>query len=88
MGGDIADAIAQSAQAWKAALARNVGIAERVVTHTPDPYLDAAMPMMAFATEGTWGDTAIRPRRLVVAVRLSRLARPATARTATAGRTA
>lgn len=45
--------------AWRAALARNEGIASRVVARTPDPWLDAAMEMMAFATEGTWGDSAI-----------------------------
>ena len=55
MGGDIEQAIRKPRQAWSAALARNASIAERVVTHTPDPYLDAAAPMMAFATEGIWG---------------------------------
>ncbi|GMV92851.1 MAG: hypothetical protein AMXMBFR82_26290 [Candidatus Hydrogenedentota bacterium] len=59
MGGNIVDAIGDPRAAMDAALARNNGIASRVVTRTPDPYLDAAMRMMAFATEGTWGDTAI-----------------------------
>jgi hypothetical protein len=45
--------------AWLAAKARNQSIASRVVTRTPDPHLDAAVRMMAFATEGTWGDSAI-----------------------------
>ena len=58
MGGNIQEAIKHPAAARKAALARNRSIAERVVTHTPDPYLDAAMTMMAFATEGTWADQA------------------------------
>ena len=58
MGGKIRDAIKHPAAARKTALARNRAIAERVVTHTPDPYLDAAMTMMAFATEGTWADQA------------------------------
>ena len=55
MGGDIEQAIHNPQKAWEDALARNAGIAGRVVTHTPDPYLDAAAPMMAFATEGIWG---------------------------------
>ncbi len=59
MGGDIVEVIRHLEQAWKAARARNAAIAGRVETQTPDPYLDAAMPMMAFATEGTWGDSAI-----------------------------
>ncbi len=58
MGGDIKDAIRHPQQARKSALARNRSIAERIVTKTPDAYLDAAMPMMAFATEGTWADQA------------------------------
>lgn len=58
MGGNIQDAIKHPAAALKTALARNRSIADRVVTHTPDPYLDAAMTMMAFATEGTWADQA------------------------------
>jgi hypothetical protein len=58
MGGNIREAIAQPAAAYDAALARNRSIADRIVTHTPDPYLDAAMPMMAFATEGTWASQA------------------------------
>lgn len=45
--------------AWKSALDRSRSIAGRIVTRTPDPYLDAAMTMMAFATEGTWGDSSI-----------------------------
>ncbi|MCL4692817.1 MAG: DUF4450 domain-containing protein, partial [Candidatus Hydrogenedentes bacterium] len=59
MGGNIVDAIGDPRAAMDAALARNDEIASRVVTRTPDPYLDAAMCMLAFATEGTWGDTAI-----------------------------
>ena len=59
MGGNIVDAIAHPKAAMDAALARNASIAGRVEIHTPDPYLDAATRMMAFATEGTWGDTAI-----------------------------
>jgi len=59
MGGDVETAIGHPARAWKAARDRNTRIANRIVTHTPDPYLDAAVPMMAFATEGTWGDLAI-----------------------------
>ncbi len=59
MGGNIMDTLGRPKAAWKAACRRCDGIAGRIVTHTPDPYLDAAVPMMAFATEGTWGDTAI-----------------------------
>ena len=59
MGGNIAEAIRQPAAAYEAALARNASIAGRVAVQTPDLYLNAAVPMMAFATEGTWGDLAI-----------------------------
>ncbi len=55
MGGDITDAIARPEAAYGAALGRNESIASRVVSRTPDPYLDSAMTMMAFATEGLWG---------------------------------
>ncbi len=58
MGGQIRKAIRRPRQAFKAALERNAEIASRIVTHTPDPYLDAAVRMMAFATEGTWGAAA------------------------------
>lgn len=57
MGGIIENAIAQPQAAEKTALERLDGIAARVRTRTPDPYLDAAATMMAFATEGTWGDS-------------------------------
>ncbi len=59
MGGQIAEDIRAPARAWQTALARNHVIAHRIVTRTPDPHLDAAMRLMAFATEGTWGDSAI-----------------------------
>ena len=59
MGGNIAEAIDNPQAAMEAALARNAGTASRVAIHTPDPYLDAATRMMAFSTEGIWGDTAI-----------------------------
>jgi hypothetical protein len=55
MGGDVEQAIHDPRKAWDDALVRNTSIARRIVTHTPDPYLDAALPMMAFATEGAWG---------------------------------
>jgi hypothetical protein len=58
MGGAIRENIRQPQAARTAALARNRSIAERIVTHTPDACLDAAMTMMAFATEGTWADQA------------------------------
>ena len=58
-GGNIADAIKHPEQAWMAALARNKPIAERVTVQTPDPYLNAAVTMMAFATDGTWGDSTV-----------------------------
>lgn len=58
MGGNIVEAVKAPASAWRAAQARQDAIADRVVTHTPDPHLDAAVRMMAFATEGTWGDSA------------------------------
>jgi len=59
MGRQMTEVLRAPAEAWPAALARNRGIAARIVTRTPDPWLDAAMGMMAFATEGTWGDSAI-----------------------------
>jgi len=59
MGGNIVEDLRAPAKAWAAALTRNHTISTRLVTHTPDPYLDAATRMMAFATEGTWGDLAI-----------------------------
>ncbi len=59
MGGNITEATEHPHTAMEAALARNASIANRIEVHTPDPYLDAAMRMMAFSTEGTWGDTAI-----------------------------
>jgi hypothetical protein len=58
MGGNIADALENPNEAWQAAMARNRSIADRVVVESPDPYLNAAATMMAFATEGTWGDIA------------------------------
>lgn len=58
MGGRIREDIAHPKRAFKAGLKRNHGIADRVITHTPDPYLDAAVRMMAFATNGTWGGIA------------------------------
>ncbi|MBN1343916.1 MAG: DUF4450 domain-containing protein [Phycisphaerae bacterium] len=58
MGGDIDQALRDPQAAWRRALDRNRGIADRITTHTPDPYLDAAVRMMAFANEGTWGDSA------------------------------
>jgi hypothetical protein len=59
MGGKIEDDLGAPEKAWLAAKARNQSIASRVVTRTPDPHLDAAVRMMAFATEGTWGDSSI-----------------------------
>jgi len=58
MGGKIEEDVRFPQSAWLAARARNQGIANRVVTRTPDPYLDAAVRMMAFANESTWGDSA------------------------------
>ncbi len=59
MGGKIETALRAPENAWRAARARNQAIAGRIVCRTPDPWLDAAVRMMAFATEGTWGDSAI-----------------------------
>ena len=56
MGGNIAEVLRDPSKAWAVAMARNRGIAERVVTKTPDPYLDSAMTMMAFATDSLWAD--------------------------------
>ncbi len=51
-------ALAAPAAAHAAGLARNAAIAARVELRTPDAHLDAAARMLAFALEGTWGDTA------------------------------
>lgn len=59
MGGNIAEAIRKPQAAFDAMLERNKEIASRVVVTTPDPYLNAAVTMMAFATDGTWGDTTV-----------------------------
>jgi hypothetical protein len=59
MGGRIIEDLAQPEAAWRAAKARQDATAARVVTRTPDAHLDAAVRMMAFATDGTWGDSAI-----------------------------
>lgn len=58
MGGRITEDLRAPEVAWRAAQARQDAIARRIVTRTPDQYLDAAVRMMAFATEGTWGDSA------------------------------
>lgn len=59
MGGNIDAAIKAPKAAYDAMLARNQTIASRIVVRTPDPYLNAAATMMAFATEGTWGDSTV-----------------------------
>jgi len=57
-GGNILEVIRRPTSAMAAALERNRSIADRIVIHTPDPWLDAAMRMMAVATEGIWADQA------------------------------
>ena len=59
MGRDIDKAIRKPANAWKNAVSRLDAITQRVITRTPDPYLDAAVPMMALATDGLWGDSTV-----------------------------
>ncbi|MCX5757229.1 MAG: DUF4450 domain-containing protein, partial [Candidatus Hydrogenedentes bacterium] len=59
MGGNIDEAIRKPEAAFDAMLARNKDIASRVIVHTPDPYLNAAATMMAFLTDGTWGDSTV-----------------------------
>ncbi|NLX14550.1 MAG: DUF4450 domain-containing protein [Phycisphaerales bacterium] len=58
MGGNIRQALQSPAITWQESLARNESIAGRMVTRTPDPYLDAAASLMAFANDGTWGGQA------------------------------
>lgn len=58
-GGRIESFLADPRAAEKAGRARSQSIATRVVAHTPDPYLNQAMPMIALSTDGVWGDTAI-----------------------------
>jgi hypothetical protein len=59
MGGNIRQALENPEEVWHAVGVRNHTIEGRIITRTPDPYLDAAMRMMAFSTEGTWGDLSI-----------------------------
>ncbi|MBI4027603.1 MAG: DUF4450 domain-containing protein [Verrucomicrobia bacterium] len=59
IGGSIEQVLRTPEAAWTAALKRNRTIADRMVINTPDPHLDAAITMLAFATEGTWGDVSI-----------------------------
>jgi hypothetical protein len=58
-GGKIESFLADPPAAEQLARARNRSIVQRVVVRTPDPYLNQAMPMMALATEGIWGDAAM-----------------------------
>ena len=58
-GGQIESFLADPAESQRLALARQHAITSRIEVHTPDAYLNQAMPMMALATEGIWGDTAI-----------------------------
>lgn len=58
MGGDINQSLADSEAAWDRALVRNKSIAGRIITRTPDPHLDSAMTLMAFANDGTWAGQA------------------------------
>jgi hypothetical protein len=57
-GGNIEECLADPQKAEQAARARNRSIADRIVVQSPDPYLNQAMPMLAFSTEGIWGDVA------------------------------
>lgn len=57
-GGKIESFLADPPTAEKLARARSRSITGRIAVHTPDPYLNQAMPMMALATEGNWGDAA------------------------------
>ncbi|HIJ65020.1 MAG TPA: DUF4450 domain-containing protein [Candidatus Hydrogenedentes bacterium] len=59
VGRNMAEVSKDQHAAWRAASERSTAIAQRVVVTSPDPYLDAAVGMMAFSTEGTWGDLAI-----------------------------
>ena len=58
-GGNIESCMADPRAAEKAARTRNRSIAERIAVQTPDAYLNQAMPMLAFATDGLWGDVAM-----------------------------
>lgn len=59
MGGDIEKALRHPRKAFEAAQERNKEIASRLVVETPDAHLNAAATMMAFATDGLWGDSTI-----------------------------
>ena len=58
-GGKIETWLDEPAAAAEAARTRNEAIADRILVRTPDPYLNQAMPMIALATDGIWGDAAI-----------------------------
>ncbi len=58
-GGAIEACLDDPRGAERRAQARSRSIMERITVRTPDPYLNQAMPMMALATEGIWGDAAI-----------------------------
>lgn len=58
-GGNIESCLADPPAAERAARERTSLIAKRILIQTPDPYLNQAMPMLAFATDGIWGDAAM-----------------------------
>jgi hypothetical protein len=57
-GGRIKSFLTNPREAEKLARARSRAICERIVVHTPDAYLNQALPMMALATDALWGDAA------------------------------
>lgn len=59
MGGDIDSCMQKPKAAFESMLKRNREIASRVTVSTPDPYLNAAATIMAFALDGTWGDSTV-----------------------------
>ena len=58
-GGKIESFLADPREAERRARAQSLSIAQRITVHTPDAYLNQAMPMMAMATDGIWGDAAM-----------------------------
>jgi hypothetical protein len=58
-GGQIESFLADPNAAEEAARTRSRSMARRVVVHSPDPYLNQSLPMIALVTDGTWGDTAV-----------------------------
>jgi hypothetical protein len=59
LGGKIESYLADPSAAEDTAEKRCLSLANRITIHTPDRYLNQAVPMMSLCTDGIWGDVAI-----------------------------